>query len=80
MSEPIDFNAERDKRHGPHAEFVRHDDYGRKMYAFLFEYIMDGADWGLEVWAYDAEDALNRMQAIQNCLTYKGQLFERHPA
>lgn len=76
MADVIDINAERDKREAPDAEFRKHDDFGREMFTFLLNYEMgDGSRWSVELWAYSAEDAQNRVDAMRGSLTVCGQVY-----
>lgn len=40
---------------------------------FLFEYRHDGAEWALELWARDLEDAKAKVRAIP-WATYRGEI------
>lgn len=80
MPDMIDFNAERDKRFGPDPEFVKRDDFGRKMFLFALEYEMGGDSWGAEVWAYDHEDAQRRVEAMRASLKVLGMMYRMAPA
>lgn len=79
MADPIDLNAERNKREQPDPEFIRQDEYGRKLFVFLLNYEMDGKQWSTEVWAYDFADAEARVAAMRESLKVTGQLFDRIP-
>lgn len=76
----IDLTAERNKRAEPDPEFVRKDDYGRKLYVFLLSYEMDGKSWSTQVWAYDFADAEARVAGMRESLKVDGQLFSQVPA
>ena len=76
----IDISAERDKRNGPDAEFVRSDDYGRKMFSFSVEYKMGDDGWGFTIWAYSMEDAQARVDAIRASGVLLGQVYSEMPA
>lgn len=80
MSEPIDLNAERNRRAQPDPEFVRHDDYGRPMYHFGTAYSFEGRMFGAEIWAYSREDAEARVKAMRESLMLLGQTFSMIPA
>lgn len=80
MDEIIDLSAERNKRAEPDPQFVRQDDYGRKLYTFLLSYEMDGKQWATELWAYDEADAQARVDAMRQSLTVDGKLFGEVPA
>ena len=75
----IDLGAERNKREQPDPQFVRKDEYGRPLYCFLLSYDFDGGRWSTEVWAYSAEEAAARVEAMRKSLKYDGQLYERIP-
>lgn len=75
MSDPIDLAAERNKRAEPDPQFVRQDDYGRKLYTFLLSYEMDGKQWSVELWAYDEADAQARVDAMRHSVRLDGKLF-----
>jgi hypothetical protein len=76
----VDLNAERNKREGPDGEFVRQDDFGRSLYAFLLSYEMDNSSWSTQVWAYSFEDAEARVAAMRDTLAVRGQLYDAVPA
>jgi hypothetical protein len=78
--EPIDLAAERNRRAQPDLEFIRTDDYGRKLYTFLLSYEMDGRMWSTQVWAYDFADAETRVKAMRDSLKVDGQAFSTVPA
>ena len=75
MTEPIDLNAERERRQQPDAEFRMVDDFGRPMFQFLLDYKYDNASWSLHLWAYSEEDAKGRVAAMRDGLTYMGQIY-----
>lgn len=80
MSDILNLAFERDKRLAPDPEFVRTDDFGRKMYLFALEYRMDGDEWGCEVWAYDVADAQRRVDGMRQSLRILGQMYTAIPA
>lgn len=73
----IDLTAERARREKPDAEFTRRDDFGRPMGLFALDYQFGGKDWTTELWAYSAEDAAARVEAMRHSLTVAGQLHEQ---
>ena len=75
----IDLNAERNRRAQPDPEFVKRDDFGREMYLFALGYEFDGKSWGIDLWAYSAEDAEARVAAMRGSLAVHGQIFECIP-
>lgn len=80
MADPIDLNAERNKRAEPSADCIRRDDYGRKIYCFLASYdCVDGSKFSTEIWAYTQEEAEKRIEGMRKSLKYDGQLFDRIP-
>lgn len=80
MSDPIDLNAERNKRAQPDVEFVKQDDYGRSMYLFGLGYEFGGKMYGTDIWAYSHEDAEARVLAMRESLVVFGQTFTMIPA
>ena len=80
MTDIIDLNSERNRRAEPDPEFVKTDDYGRKLYTFLLEYEMDGKRWGTELWAYDEADAEARVKGMRESLVVSGKLYSTVPA
>lgn len=74
-----DLNAERNRRAEPDPQFIRQDDYGRKMYVFLTSYNMDGKEWCSQILAYDEADAANRVEAMRQSLKVDGKLFGEVP-
>lgn len=79
-SKVVSLSVERNKREQPDAEFIRKDDFGRPLYAFLFSYEMDENTWAMQLWAYDFEDAQKRCEAIRASLKLDGQAFTTVPA
>lgn len=80
MTDIIDLNAERERREGPDAEFIRTDEYGRKLYTYLLSYEMDDGRRQMEVWAYDDADVDARVAAMRESLTVLGKAFTVIPA
>jgi hypothetical protein len=81
MTDIVDLNAERNKREQPDPEFIRKDEYGRPLYCFIGSYEHDGKRFGgVEVWAYDAEEAQARFVSMRETAEYDGQLFSVVPA
>ncbi len=76
----IDLNAERSARERPDAEFSRRDDFGREMYCYTLEYQFQDGCWRAEVWAYSMEEAEQRVAAMRESLTLRGQVYTRVPA
>lgn len=80
MSDPIDFQAAHDQRHGPDAEFAFRDERGQRWFKFTCSY-RDGQDeFSFEVWALNAEDAQRRMVLIAQSGKVDGQVFHEIPA
>lgn len=80
MADIIDLNNERNQRAEPEPQFVRTDDYGRKLYTFLLEYEMGGRRWAAEIWAYDEADAEARVKGMKESLIVSGKLHSTVPA
>lgn len=80
MSDITDINKFRSDREKPDSQFVRRDDYGREMFLFGLQYEMGGSLWANDVWAYDAEDAQNRVNAMRRSLTVLGQTYTVIPS
>ncbi len=80
MSDIIDLNEKRNEREQPDAEFVRKDDFGRKMFCFALDYEFDGSHWSSEVWAYSEADAQARVEAMRESMRYMGQIHTIVPA
>ena len=76
----IDLTERRNAAAQPAPEFVRTDEYGRKLYCFLLDYEMDGSQYSAELWAYDMDEAHRRVAAMRNSLGVSGQLFDCIPA
>ena len=66
-------------RNGPAPEFVKVDDYGRKMFFFAATYQYQDGDWSIEFWAYDMSDAQARIAAMRESVGKTGcfQILER---
>ena len=80
MNDPIDLNAERNKREEPDPEFVKKDDFGRPMQCYLVNYEMDGEEWGgVQVWAYSMDDAAKRVEALRTTAKLMGQAMRCQP-
>jgi len=80
MDEPIDLNAERNKRAQPDPEFVTTDEYGRKFYKFGADYHFNGHDYGIHFWAADQAEAEARVKAMRESLVCIGQVMGIIPA
>lgn len=76
---PIDLSSERNKRSEPSAEHVRRDGFGRPLFRFLLVYSMDDSEWVTDVWAYDADDACQRVDAMKASLRVVGQAHATIP-
>ncbi|MCB1470899.1 MAG: hypothetical protein KDK08_27910 [Rhizobiaceae bacterium] len=77
MTPIINLGAERARRDGPDAEFVRKDEFGRTLYCFITTYQDGEACFSLDLWAYDFADAERRVCNIKASLELAGQVFER---
>lgn len=80
MTDVIDLVAERNRRDGPDPEHIRQDEYGRKLYEFIYDYQMDGGSFSFTLFAYDFEDAERRAMAISQGVVLVGQLYHEGPA
>lgn len=80
MSDIIDLTQHRNEREQPDAEFVRRDDLGRPLYCFALDYAFNDRHWSAEVWACSMEEAQQRVDAMREGLTLRGQMFTRFPA
>lgn len=69
-------------RQDPEAEHVSRDRCGRPMFRFVLEYphltASSGRDrtWTATIWAYDAQDAEARLEAIRRGGRLAGQVVE----
>ena len=72
MTDIIDLTAERDKRDGPDADCITHDEYGRPLYTFIAEYRRGDATFSIEFWAYDQDDAQAALAAIERAAYERG--------
>lgn len=74
MSDPIDFQTFKNER-DIDPEFIRADDFGKKLYCYALSYDFDGSTWGgVTVWAYSMEDAQNRVNAMRENIALLGQI------
>ncbi len=65
-------NAKRE----PDEEFVKADEYGRKLYTFKYEFDhSDGHRYGFSIWAYDFADAEAKMDSIKASGRIIGKLY-----
>lgn len=64
---------------GPAPEFVKLDEFGRKMFFYMATYEMDGSEWSFDFWAYSQADADARIVAIRDSIGLKGciQILDR---
>lgn len=76
----IDLSARRNAAERPDAEYVKKDDFGREMQAYLCSYDFADGSWCCEIWAYSMEDAIARVAAMRESLRVDGQLFTAFPA
>lgn len=77
------FKAKQDE---PDPEFVRKDDLGRPLYCYTADYSFDSASmpeekgtYSIQFWAYSVEDAMAKIAAMRESLTYKGQIHAQIP-
>lgn len=78
MSDVIDLN---EFRNGPpDKNCVMVDDDGVQMFLFALEYEFAGGRWATEMWAYSAEDAQSRVEAMKESLSVLGQTYSVIPA
>jgi hypothetical protein len=69
-------------RQRPEAEHVSCDQWGRPMFRFVIEYphlaTPSGRDrtWTATIWAYDAQDAEARLEAVRRNGRLAGQVVE----
>lgn len=75
MPDVIDLTIERAKRDGPHPQYVTLDEAGVPMFLFIAEFEHDGGSWGVDFWAYSADDAEVRLSSMRGGLTLTGQLL-----
>mgnify|MGYP001449036288 CR=1 FL=1 len=80
MSDVIDLTTERNRREGPDPEHIRHDDRGRPLFEFVYDYTMDDGSFSFSLFAYDFEDAERRANAINQGVKLTGQLYGVDPA
>jgi len=80
MADLIDFNAERNRREQPDPQFVKKDEAGREMYCFLLSYDMADGQYGLQLWAYDWQDAKAKVDAMRASLRVEGQTYKGYEA
>lgn len=80
MTDIIDLNQRRNERDKPDAQFIRHDDFGRPLYCFALDYAFNDGHWAAEVWAYSMEEAEQRVAAMRESLSLRGQMFTSFPA
>lgn len=80
MTDIIDLNERRSANEKPDAACVRQDDYGRSLYLFSLEYEMSDGAYSTEVWAYSFSDAEQRVSAMRESLTVRGQMYGFVPA
>jgi hypothetical protein len=80
MTNIIDLSAHRPDPNAPDADCVTTDPQGRDMALFLVCFTHDGAEVGLHIWAYDFDDAEDRVQSIRSSASVYGQISSNVPA
>lgn len=81
MPEVIDLQQKRAAREQPDDSCVRHDEYGRPLYLFGYEFEhSDGKPYGFDFWAYDWKDAEEKLASIKASARIVGQIFGTVPA
>ncbi len=76
MSDIVDLNQRRAALEQPDANCVKHDEYGRPLYLFAYDFDhADGATYGFDFWAYDRADAEAKLSSIRASARIVGQLF-----
>ena len=79
MTPIINLAAEREARNGPDRNCIRIDADGRALHLFALTYWLDERPMCLNLWAYDAVDAENRVAAMRETLVVAGQMVAREP-
>jgi hypothetical protein len=81
MPDVTDLQAYKNSKMEPDPEFVKTDEFGRKLYTFSYEFDhSDGKRYGFEIWAYDFEDAEAKMTSIRESGRIIGMLHGTVPA
>lgn len=76
MSDVIDLAAKRAEREEqPDPEHVCQDQHGRPMYRFAADYEFGDANFSVDLWAYDHDDAAARIEAMKASLKCVGQIY-----
>lgn len=75
MTNVIDLNAERERRDGPDAGCIAHDQDGRKMFKFSIGFRVGDSEFTFSIFAYDWPDAERRLQFIRETGEVTGQIY-----
>ena len=67
-------------RNRPDASLLSHDESGRELRTYAFDYEMDGETWGFSILAYSMEDAERRARAIRSSVKLCGEIHSVIPA
>jgi hypothetical protein len=79
MADIIDLGAERARRDDPDPEFLATDQWGRTMYTFALSYQLGEKTFGVNVLAYDFDDAEARVGAMRASLQLDGKVISERP-
>jgi len=79
MTDLIDLNDERARRDAPDRDCIRHDEYGRPLYLFTASYMRGDAEYSLEFWAYNFDDAQATVDGMNSGITLDGQRYGTVP-
>lgn len=69
MSNVVNFNGKPDEIN------LKYDSYKRPMYRFTFNYRHNDQYFDVDFWALDEADALEKLDAMQQSMTYIGQAY-----
>ena len=76
MTDIVDLSQYRAAREQPDADCVRHDEYGRPLYLFSYEFgHADGKIYSFNFWAYDLGDAEAKLASIKSSARIVGQIY-----
>lgn len=80
MADIISLASYRPDPNAPDADCIVKDGQGRDMFSFALSFQHEGAEWALNIWAYDLQDAEARVNSIRSNLTVLGQAVSMVPA
>ena len=80
MTDVIDLAERRNAADRPDADCTLKDDFGRDMFVFALSYKLGSSTYGIQLVAYDVDDAAAKVAAMRESLELQGQIYSMIPA